>query len=75
MQTKTKSVVVHTTTLSSTEKQRDGGKSLLNEAFDFIHSERQVGTLTAQFGPGGSISSLSFSETAIIPQSAIEVAE
>jgi hypothetical protein len=43
------------------------------ETFDFIHKEHQVGKLTAQFGTGGSISSLIFEETESIPQKAIQV--
>lgn len=75
MRTSTRSTVTHKTTLSAEEKPTDGGRALLIEAFDFIRSEKQVGKLTAQFGPGGSISSLAFEETDTIPQKAITVEE
>lgn len=74
MKTSTKSSVTHRTTLTADERLQDGGKALLIEAFDFIRSERQVGKLTAQFGIGGSISSLVFEETESIAQRDIEVA-
>jgi hypothetical protein len=73
MKTATRSHVTHRTTITADEKLPDGGKSLLNEAFDFIRQERQVGKLTAQFGIGGSISSLIFEETDSIAQKDIEV--
>jgi hypothetical protein len=75
MHTQTKSTVTHRTTLMSDSKPADGGRSLLIEAFDFIRSEKQVGKLTAQFGVGGSISSLTFEETDAIPQKSIVVDE
>jgi hypothetical protein len=75
MKTETRSQVVHKTTITADEKKPDGGRALLIEAFDFIRSERQVGKLTAQFGIGGSISSLVFEETDAIAQKDIEVAE
>ena len=71
--TSTRSHVTHKTAITADQKPMDGGRKLLIEAFDFIHSEKQVGKLTAQFGPGGSISSLMFEETENIPQNAIEV--
>ena len=73
MKTSTRSHVTHRTRLTADVKPEDGGRKLLIEAFDFIRSEKQVGKLTAQFGPGGSISSLVFEETETIPQKAIEV--
>jgi hypothetical protein len=60
MQTQTKSVVTHKTSITADVKKDDGGRSLLMESFDFIRKEKQVGKLTAQFGVGGSISSLYF---------------
>lgn len=73
MKTATRSIVTHKTTVTSDTKRDDGGRALLNELFDDLHSDKRVGKLTAQFGAGGSISSLIFEETENIPQSAIEV--
>ncbi len=73
MKTSTRSHVIHRTNISADQKPDDGGRKLLLEAFDFIRSEKQVGKLTAQFGPGGSISSLLFEETTAIAQRDIEV--
>ncbi|MHB1952113.1 MAG: hypothetical protein ACYCOU_00070 [Sulfobacillus sp.] len=73
MRTSTRSHVTHRTTLAADRKTDDGGRKLLTEAFDFIRSEKQVGKLTAQFGPGGSISSLFFEETTTIQQRDIEI--
>ena len=75
MLTQTKSKVTHNTSITAEVKKDDGGRSLLIEAFDFIRKEKQVGKLTAQFGVGGSISALSFEETAVIAQRDIEVVE
>jgi hypothetical protein len=75
MKTQTRSTVTHRTTLTADTKPADGGRALLLEAFDFIRSEKQVGTLTAHFGLGGSISSLTFEEKDTIPQAAITVEE
>jgi hypothetical protein len=71
----TRTQAVHKTTITAEDKKPDGGRALLIEAFDFIRSERQVGKLTAQFGIGGSISSLVFEESESIPQKDIEIAE
>lgn len=73
MRTSTRSHVTHKTTLTSDRKLLDGGRSLLMEAFDFIHSEKQIGNLTAHFGPGGSIRLLVFEESEVIPQKSIEI--
>jgi hypothetical protein len=73
MKTRTHSFVTHRTELYSEDKRKDGGRALLAEAFDFIHQEKQVGKLTAQFGAGGAISSLIFEETGNILQSDLEV--
>jgi hypothetical protein len=75
MQTQTKSVVTHKTSITADVKKDDGGRSLLMESFDFIRKEKQVGKLTAQFGVGGSISSLYFEESSTIAQKDIEVVE
>ena len=75
MNTQTKSSVTHRTIITAEVKKEDGGRSLLCEAFDFIRKEKQVGKLTAQFGVGGSISSLSFEETSVIAQNDIEVVQ
>ena len=67
---------VHRTTITwEGPSQKDGGRALLLEAFNFIHSERQVGELIMHFGPGGSINTLIFEERERIPQSEVEVAE
>lgn len=73
MKTSTRSHVTHKTVLTADRKSEDGGRKLLLEAFDFIRSEQQLGKLTAQFGPGGSISSLVFEEIENIPQKDIEI--
>lgn len=73
MKTQTKSSVTHKTTVTSESKKDDGGRSLLVELFNDIRSDKRVGKLTAQFGVGGSISSLTFEETENIAQKEIEV--
>lgn len=73
MKTSTKSIVTHRTSISAEEKRNDGGRALLLELFNDLHSDKRVGKLTAQFGVGGSISSLVFEETETIKQSEIEV--
>lgn len=73
MKTSTRSTVTHKTTVTSEVKRDDGGRALLLELFDDIRGDRRVGKLTAQFGVGGSISSLTFEETASIRQEDIEV--
>lgn len=75
MHAHTRSKVVHTTTITSEGKNGDGGRALLLELFDDLHSDRRVGKLVAQFGVGGSIASLQFEETESIPQQQIEVEE
>ena len=74
MLTTTKSSVHHVTTVTSDAKSKDGGRALLLELFDDLRADQRRGKLTAQFGPGGSISSLTFEETEYIRQSEIEVA-
>lgn len=73
MKTSTRSTVTHKTTCTSEVKRDDGGRSLLLELFDDVRMDRRVGKLTAQFGVGGSISSLTFEETANIKQEDIQV--
>ena len=73
MKTQTKSTVTHRTAVMPEGKANDGGRALLLELFDDIHGDRRVGRLTAQFGVGGSISSLIFEETENIAQREIEV--
>lgn len=73
MKTATKSIVTHKTTVTSESKTTDGGRALLIELFDDVRSDKRVGRLTAQFGVGGSISSLTFEETEAIRQEEIEV--
>ena len=62
MKTQTKSQVTHRTSLMADKPATDAGRSLLIEAFDFIHSEGQSGKLVANFRPGGAITSLVFEE-------------
>lgn len=73
MKATTRSIVTHTSTVTSEEKRSDGGRALLLELFDDVHTDGRVGKLTAQFGVGGSISSLKFEEVENIPQGAITV--
>lgn len=73
MKTSTKSFVTHKTAVTSEAKTSDGGRALLIELFDDVRSDKRVGRLTAQFGVGGSISSLAFEETEVIRQQEIEV--
>lgn len=73
IKTKTITNAVHRTTIEAKgEPKRDGGRALLLESFDLIHQEHQVGTLTVNFGPGGSITLLTFEERELIPQRSIE---
>lgn len=73
MKTSTRSIVTHRTAVAAEEKRADGGRSLLLELFDDVHGDKRVGRLTAQFGVGGSISSLTFEETEVIRQNEIEI--
>jgi hypothetical protein len=75
MHTSTRTTAIHRTSLIADEPSADGGRALLIEAFDFIHSEGQSGKLVANFRPGGVITSLVFEETTTIPQKAITVEE
>lgn len=75
MKTSTRTTATHRTSLMADKTPTDGGRSLLIEAFDFIHSEGQSGKLVANFRPGGVITSLVFEETTTIPQKAITVEE
>lgn len=74
MKTQTKSTVTHRTHVTSDKKRDDGGRDLLIELFDDIRSDKRVGKMEVQFGVGGSISSLVFEESEVIPQKEIEVA-
>jgi hypothetical protein len=71
----TQSTVTHRSTVEADKKQGDGGRALLLELFDDVHSDKRVGKMTAHFGVGGSISLLTFEEVEIIPQKEIEVEE
>lgn len=73
MKTATKSTVTHRTHVTSDSKRDDGGRALLVELFDDIRSDKRVGKMEVQFGVGGSISSLVFEESEVIPQKDIEV--
>ena len=77
MRTATRSTVTHRTTVTGDHevkyRSQDGGRALLLELFDDLRSDKRVGKLTAQFGIGGSISSLVFEEAETIAQREIEV--
>ena len=74
MKTSTKSVVTHRTIVTSETPVKDGGRALILELVDDIRSDGRPGKLTAQFGIGGSLSSLIFEESETITQSSIQVA-
>ena len=74
---KTVTHAVHTNTITfeaPANASNDGGLRWLNEAFKAIHLNSQVGTLTVQFGLGGSICAMKFEEKEVIPQKNIEFA-
>ena len=71
----TRSRLEHKTTIRPDAKPADGGKNWLIEAFDFIRQEKQVGELYVQFGPGGSISSMTFKESIAVKQRELEFVE
>lgn len=72
LNTRTTTHAVDRTTITYTpepgERIKDGGKIFINEVFDLIQKNQQVGTLTVQFGTGGSISGVAFEEKQLIPQ-------
>ena len=75
LKTRTTTSAVHRTAITydaPTGAAKDGGRAWLAETFKLINSNRQVGSLTVNFGFGGSISSISFSESEIIPQRDID---
>jgi hypothetical protein len=49
------------------DKPRDGGKALLDEAFNFVRANQTPGRLIVDFGTGGSISQLEFEQKERIP--------
>lgn len=53
-------------------KPADGGKSLLDEAFDFVRANKQAGRLVVDFGLGGSISRLVYEQKERVPSPAVE---
>ena len=53
-------------------KPRDGGFTLLKEAFDWIHTNRTPGRLVVNFGTGGSVSDLEFEQRELAPTPAVE---
>ena len=67
MKTATKITLQRKTTFTPDAKQSDGGRGLLIEALDLIREEGNVGALTAQIGPGGSIASLTFTKEDRVP--------
>jgi hypothetical protein len=73
---RTTTQAVHRTTLTYTAESnhiKDGGKRFIAEVLDMIRAERQVGTLTIQFGVGGGVSTVVFEEKETIAQKDIEV--
>ncbi|HEY3620757.1 MAG TPA: hypothetical protein VGK96_28470 [Candidatus Sulfotelmatobacter sp.] len=72
MNTRTVSTLNHRTTITAETPRKDGGKSLILEAFNLIHEHKQVGQLTVQFGLGGCVSSVTFDEKSVVPQSSME---
>lgn len=75
LKTRTVTSAVHRTNITyeaPAGASKDGGRAWLAETFKLINSNRQVGSLTVNFGFGGSISSITFSESEIIPQKDIE---
>jgi hypothetical protein len=46
---------------------KDGGMELLLEAFEFVRSNKQTGTMTITFGLGGAIRLLRFDQSEPIP--------
>ena len=54
------------------DKPKDGGKSLLDEAFNFVRTNKQPGRLIVDFGTGGSISMLEFEQKERIPSPVAE---
>jgi hypothetical protein len=64
--TRTTSTVSSRTNLTSNAPRKDGGREWIGEAFDLIHTAKQIGQLTVNFGTGGSISSMHFDETSSV---------
>jgi len=71
MRMNTQSELIHRTVISADSPARDGGASLLTEAFELIHSERETGKLTINFNQGG-ITSIQFDETTRVSQKALD---
>jgi hypothetical protein len=67
LKTQTKITLHRKTLFFPEQKLKDDGTSLLMEALALIRKERQVGTLTAQIGTGGTIANLSFTKENRIP--------
>lgn len=67
MKATTKITLNRKTTFTPDRKPDDGGTALLLQALDMIREEGQVGALTAQIGPGGTITNLSFFKEDRIP--------
>jgi hypothetical protein len=62
----------HTTNIKPEAKPVDGGRQWITEAFDFIRREQQVGELTVQFGPGGTITDMKFRESVAVSQKELD---
>ena len=67
MKTSTRITLNRKTVFTPDRKPEDGGTALLLEALEMIREEGQVGSLTAQIGPGGTIANLSFVKEDRIP--------
>jgi hypothetical protein len=61
-----KTIMMYTPELG--DRIKDGGRKFFNEVLDLIQKNQQVGTLTIQFGTGGSVSTVAFEEKQLIPQ-------
>lgn len=76
LNTRTTTNAVHRTAITyeaPAGATKDGGRAWLAETFRLINSSRQIGTLTVNFGLGGSITSVIFEEKELIPQKDIEI--
>jgi hypothetical protein len=72
IKTRTTTQAVHRTIVTAEGTKNSGGRDLLLETHDLIHSEKNVGQLTVQYGVGGCISSVVFEERETIAQKDIE---
>ena len=62
MQTKTTREVVSKTMFSPDAKERDGGKSKMDDIFAILHETRSTGKLTVEFSQGSICGQPTFEE-------------